>query len=116
MLQPNDGAKGGELRQRVVLIGGTPLDQVLEMFDRQARVGDPLSAHLPEVWEWHYFLAVKRFLEQWRNLPAEQLEQLKVATGYAEYQQWLADPVAARREINQIREEFLAEFGPGAEG
>lgn len=101
-----------ELRQP--FIGGTPLNQVLEMFDRQARTGDPLSAHLPEVWEWQYFLAVERFLEQWKHLPADQLEQVRLATHFGEYQQWQADRETARREVAQIREDFLREFGPGA--
>lgn len=100
--------------QPMVVIGGVPLDQVMELFIRQACEGDPLSVHLPEVWEWQYFLAVSRFLEQNANLPAEQLEQVKVATNFAEYQQWLADPEAARREIALIRADFLQEFGPGA--
>lgn len=115
MLQSSDGAIGDELRQPVVMIGDTPLDQLLKRFDDQARFVDPLSVHLAEVWEWQYFWAAHRFLEQNTDLPAEQLEQVKAATGYEACQQWLAEPAKtlARKDIDQIRRDFLAEFGPG---
>lgn len=97
------------------LIGDTPLDLLLKRFDDQARSADPLSVHLAEVWEWQYFWAVDRFLRQNADLPAEQLEQVKAASGYESSRQWLVEPAKtqAREEISQIRREFLAEFGPG---
>ena len=113
VVQLIDRPVGMELRQP--LIDGMSLDQLLEMFERLARDGDPLSVHLPEVWEWQYFLAVDRFLEQGKDrLPMEQLEQVRQATNFGAYQQWKADPEQVRRDIDEIRREFLAEFGPGA--
>lgn len=112
MQQQSDSA---DMELRQPLIGGMSLDQLLKEFDQQARDGDPLSVHLPEVWEWQYFLAVDGFLEQWAGrLSVEQLEQVKEATNFGAYQQWKADPELVRRDIAEIRREFLAEFGPGA--
>lgn len=114
MPQPSDAATSGELRQPVVMIGGTPLGQLHKMFDDQARAADPLSVHLPEIWGWHHFMAVMQFLEQNIDLPVEQLAHVILASGNEECcLRWLADPEKAWDEIEEIRQEFWAEFEPG---